>query len=59
MLALLLRALLGGKSQDAFLLVVLPVMLTYVPVMFASFYASYRDIFPEAEAVAPASANEG
>jgi hypothetical protein len=29
-------------------LVVLPVMLTYVPTLFASFYASYRDIFPPA-----------
>ena len=54
-LALLLRGLLGDKSQDAFLLVVLPVMLTYVPTLFASFYASYRDIFPLADA-APAAA---
>lgn len=46
-LALLLRGLLGNKSQEALLLVVLPVMLTYVPTLFASFYASYRDIFPE------------
>lgn len=45
--ALLLRGVLGNKSQGAFLLVVLPVMLTYVPILFASFYASYRDIFPE------------
>ncbi len=52
-LALLLRGLLGARSQDAFLLVVLPVMLCYVPTMFASFYASYRDIFPEPDA-APA-----
>jgi len=47
MLALLVRGLLGNKSQDALMLVVLPVMLTYVPTLFASFYASYRDIFPE------------
>jgi hypothetical protein len=46
-LALLLRGLLGNRSQDAFLLVVLPVMLTYVPTLFASFYASYRDVFPD------------
>ena len=45
--ALLARSLLGSKSQDALMLVVLPVMLTYVPTVFASFYASYRDIFPE------------
>jgi hypothetical protein len=45
-LALLLRGMLGDKSQDALLLVALPVMLTYVPTLFASFYASYRDIFP-------------
>jgi hypothetical protein len=45
-LALLLRGLLGDQSQNAFLLVVLPVILTYVPTLFASFYASYRDIFP-------------
>jgi len=51
-LALVLRGMLGARSQDAFLLVVLPVMLSYVPIMFASFYASYRDIFPEAEATA-------
>jgi len=48
-LGLLLRGLLGDKSQGAFMLVVLPVMLSYVPTMFASFYASYRDIFPEPE----------
>jgi hypothetical protein len=29
--------------------VVLPVMLTYVPTLFASFYASYRDIFAPQE----------
>ena len=51
-LALLVRGLLGNKSQDAFLLVVLPVMLTYVPTLFASFYASYRDIFPQDRAAA-------
>jgi hypothetical protein len=56
-LALLLRALLGGRSQSAFLLVVLPVMLAYVPTMFASFYASYRDIFPEPEAAQAISAD--
>jgi hypothetical protein len=54
-LALLLRGLLGDKSQDALLLVVLPVMLTYVPILFASFYASYRDIFPPLE-ITPAVA---
>ena len=58
LLALLLRALLGGRSQDAFLLVVLPVMLSYVPIMFASFYASYRDIFPEPELPAAPNADE-
>jgi hypothetical protein len=56
MLALLLRGLLGDKSQDALLLVILPVMLIYVPTLFASFYASFRDIFPPAAAVdAPAA----
>jgi len=45
-LALLARGLLGDRSQDAFVLVMLPVMLTYIPTLFASFYASYRDIFP-------------
>ena len=50
LLALLLRGLLGSKSQDAFVLVVLPVMLSYVPIVFASFYASYRDIFPTRDA---------
>jgi len=45
-LALLVRGLLGDKSQNAFVLVMLPVMLTYVPTLFASFYASYRDVFP-------------
>ncbi|MBE0612456.1 MAG: hypothetical protein IH604_02190 [Burkholderiales bacterium] len=44
-LALLVRGLLGNKSQNAFILVMLPVMLTYVPTLFASFYASYRDVF--------------
>jgi hypothetical protein len=50
-LTLLLHGLVGDKSQNAFLLVMLPVMLTYVPTLFASFYASYRDVFgvPEAE----------
>lgn len=54
-LALLLRGLLGNQSQNAFVLVMLPVMLTYVPTLFASFYASYRDVFPQPEA-APAAA---
>lgn len=49
-LALLVRTLLGNNSQGAFLLVMLPVMLSYVPILFASFYASYRDVFPEPEA---------
>jgi hypothetical protein len=47
LLALLLRGLPSGVSQNARVLVMLPVMLTYVPTLFASFYASYRDIFPE------------
>ena len=59
LLALLVRGLLGNKSQDAFLLVVLPVMLTYVPILFASFYASYRDIFPQPVAEADAAADAG
>lgn len=46
-LALLVRGLLGNGSQNSFVLVMLPVMLTYVPTLFASFYASYRDVFPE------------
>jgi len=49
MLALLVRGVLGNRSQDAFVLVMLPVMLTYIPTLFASFYASYRDVFPESE----------
>jgi hypothetical protein len=49
LLALLARGLFGDKSQNALMLVVLPVMLTYVPTLFASFYASFRDIFPEPE----------
>ncbi len=62
LLALLIRGLLGDKSQNALMLVVLPVMLTYVPTLFASFYASYRDVFappdaaPEAETEAAADA---
>lgn len=56
MLALLARGLLGDKSQGTFLLVMLPVMLTYVPTLFASFYASYRDVFPEAAAETAAGA---
>lgn len=56
-LALLVRGLLGDKSQGAFLLVMLPVMLTYVPTLFASFYASYRDIFPPPEAAPEAQAD--
>jgi hypothetical protein len=50
LLALLIRGLFGDKSQNALVLVVLPVMLTYVPTLFASFYASYRDVFPAPEA---------
>ncbi len=50
LLALLVRGLFGDKSQNALMLVVLPVMLTYVPTLFASFYASFRDVFPEPEA---------
>ncbi len=57
-LALLLRGLLGDKSQNAFLLVLLPIILTYVPTLFASFYASYRDIFPSSDsAPAPSFGN--
>lgn len=48
-LALLVRGLFGDKSPNAFVLVMLPVMLTYVPTLFASFYASYRDVFPPDE----------
>ena len=58
-LALLLRGLLGDKSQDAFLLVMLPIMLTYVPTLFASFYASYRDVFPQPETAAEPDAAAG
>jgi hypothetical protein len=57
MLAWLVRGLLGDQSQGAFLLVILPVMLTYVPTLFASFYASYRDVFPEPEPAAEAAAH--
>jgi hypothetical protein len=49
MLALLIGRLPGAVSQNARPLVLLPVMLTYVPTLFASFYASYRDIFPESD----------
>lgn len=55
LLALLIRGLFGNKSQDALMLVVLPVMLTYVPTLFASFYASYRDVFPQPDNEAGAS----
>ena len=55
-LALLVRGLLGSQSQNAFVLVMLPVMLTYVPTLFASFYASYRDVFPQDEAAPQAEA---
>jgi hypothetical protein len=57
LLALLVRGLFGDQSQNALMLVVLPVMLTYVPTMFASFYASFRDIFPEPEAEAVTDAS--
>ena len=50
LLAMLVRGLFGDKSQNALMLVVLPVILAYVPTLFASFYASYRDIFSEADA---------
>lgn len=55
-LALLVRGLFGDKSQNAFVLVMLPVMLTYVPILFASFYASFRDIFPAEDAAAESGA---
>ncbi len=58
-LALLVRGMLGDKSQNAFVLVMLPVMLTYVPTLFASFYASYRDIFPPPDAAPAAEASAG
>ncbi len=47
----------GGGSQNAIVLVHLLVMLTYVPTLFASFYASYRDVFPEPEAGPEAAAD--
>ena len=55
-LALLVRGMLGDRSQNAFVLVMLPVLLTYVPTLFASFYASYRDVFPTQQAEAEAGA---
>jgi hypothetical protein len=51
--------LLGENAQKAPMLVVLPVMLTYVPIVFGSFYASYRDIFPQSDAAAAADAAAG
>jgi len=59
LLALLIRGLFGDKSQNALMLVVLPVMLTYVPTLFASFYASYRDVFPAPEAGVEAETSPG
>ena len=59
LLALLARGLFGDKSQNALMLVVLPVMLAYVPILFASFYASFRDIFPQAEIEAAARSEPG
>jgi hypothetical protein len=55
-LALLLQGLFGDKAQNAFVLVKLLALLTYVPVMLASFYASYRDIFPQPDAAPAAEA---
>jgi len=54
-LAILVRTLLGDKSSSAFVMVMLPVMLSYVPILFASFYASYRDVFGFED---PASADQ-
>ena len=51
-LAVLLQGLLGNNSQSAIVLVKLLVMLTYVSILLASFYASYRDIFPPPVAAA-------
>jgi len=56
LLGMLVHGLLGDKSENAFLLVMLPVMLSYVPTLFASFYASYRDVFGFPEAAPAADA---
>ena len=59
----LLQGLLGNKSQNVIVIVQLLVMLAYVCTVFASFYASYRDIFPppkpEPEAEAESDATAG
>jgi hypothetical protein len=55
-LAVLLQGLLGNNSQSAVVLAKLLVMLTYFPILLASFYASYRDIFPQPDAAAEAGA---
>lgn len=56
-LALVVRGLLGENSQSGFLLAVLPIMLTYVPTMYASFYASYLDVFEQTASAAEIPAN--
>ena len=37
----------GGTPRPAVMAVLFPLVFSLMPVMFASFYASYRDIFPE------------
>jgi hypothetical protein len=51
--------LLGENVQKVPMLLVLPLILTFVPTLFASFYASYRDIFPEPDAGAEPEAAAG
>ena len=53
----LLQGLLGIRSQNTFIVVQLLVMLTYVPTLFASFYASYCDVFAPRESAAENAAD--
>ena len=47
--ALVAMLLSGGKARMVLLSVMLPFLLMLLPTLFASFYASYRDIFGERE----------
>jgi hypothetical protein len=39
----------GGTLRPSLMAIMFPLVFSLMPVMFASFYASYRDIFAEPE----------
>ena len=48
----------GGALRPSLMAILFPLVFSLMPVMFASFYASYRDIFAEPELPEPGGPGE-